>query len=61
MPLESIVSVVMLGWFIWAVRFVLPRALRAHDGLALTSALVTALLALLGWLLIGVGTRSHVP
>ena len=58
MNLETLFSIAMLGAFIWAVRFLLPRALKEHNALALTSAVLTALFALLLWLLVGVGTRS---
>jgi len=58
MTFEILFSIAMLGAFIWAVRFLLPKAIKEHDALALTSALLTALFALLLWLLIGVRTRS---
>ncbi len=58
MTLEPILSVAMLGVLIWAVRFHLPRALREQDGLAVAAALLTILLALAGWALIGEGVRS---
>ncbi len=58
MTFETFFSVAMLGTFIWAVRFLLPRAVKQHDRMALTCAVLTAVLALLMWLLIGVGTRS---
>ena len=58
MTLETVLSIAMLGSFIWAVRFLLPRAVKGQDPLALTCAVLTAALALLMWLLIGVGTRS---
>ena len=58
MTLETFLSIAMLGAFIWAIRFMLPKALERHDGMALTSAVLTAVLALLAWLLIGVGARS---
>ena len=58
MSVEWILSVAMLGAFIVAVRVILPRALRERDPLALGSALLTAVLALLAWLLMGVGARS---
>jgi hypothetical protein len=57
MTLETVFSVALLGAFIWAIRFMLPKAVKAHDGLALTCAIVVAVLALLAWLLIGVTTR----
>jgi hypothetical protein len=56
---ETALSIATLGGFIWAVRFMLPRARRDGSSLALTSAVLTALLALLGWLLIGVGVVSR--
>jgi hypothetical protein len=54
MTFEGVFSVAMLGVFIWAVRFMVPRAVKEHDALALTSAVLTAALALLAWLLVGV-------
>jgi hypothetical protein len=56
--LETALSVALLGMFIWAVRVRLPKAVKEDDALALTSALLTAALALLGWLLTGIGTKS---
>ena len=53
--LETILSIATLGAFIWAVRFVLPKALKKHDSMALTCTVLMAVLALLMWLLIGVG------
>ncbi len=50
----------MLGAFIWAVRFLLPRAIKEHDALALASAVLFAVLSLLAWLLFGTGTRSMI-
>jgi hypothetical protein len=60
MPLETVISIVMLGGFIWAVRFLLPKAVREHDAMALTCAVLTAVIALLAWLLIGTRTRSMI-
>ena len=59
MNFETLFSIAMLGAFIWAVRFLLPKAMKEHSALALTSAVLAALFALLLWLLIGVGTRSR--
>jgi uncharacterized membrane protein len=56
MTWEAVLSVAMLGAFIWVVRFLLPKAVKEHDPFALTCALVTAVLALLAWLLFGVAT-----
>jgi uncharacterized membrane protein len=60
MAFEVISSVAMLGGFIWAVRFLVPKAVKEHDAMALICAVLTAAIALLAWLLIGVGvgTRS---
>ncbi len=58
MTAEWVLSVAMLGAFIAAVRVIVPRALRERDPLAVGSALLTAVLALLAWLLMGVGARS---
>jgi hypothetical protein len=58
MTLETVLSIATLGGFIWAVRFLLPTAVKEHDSMTLTCAVLTAALALLMWLLIGVGTRS---
>jgi hypothetical protein len=60
MPLETLLSVAPLAAFIWAVRFMLPRAVRARDGLALACAVLTALLALVAFLSVGVRMRSTV-
>jgi len=59
MTVESAFSVAMLGTFLWALRFLLPKALKQHDPLAIISAVVTAALALLAWLLVGVSVVSH--
>ena len=58
MKFETLFSIAMLGAFIWAVRFLLPKAMKEQNALALASAVLTALFALLLWLLVGVGTRS---
>ncbi len=55
---QTVLSTATLAVFIWVVRFLLPRAIRQHDPLALTCAVLTGILALLLWLLTGVGTRS---
>jgi hypothetical protein len=53
-------SIVLLAGFIWAVLFLLPKAVKEHDRLASTCAVLTAVLALAAWLLVGVGVRSSV-
>lgn len=58
MALETVLSVGLLGAFIWTARFLLPRAVKQHDVLALTCAVLTAVLALFALLLFGVGVGS---
>jgi hypothetical protein len=57
--MESVLSVAMLGGFLWAVGFLVPKALREDDRLAIGSAVLTAGVALLGWLLMAVGVTSQ--
>jgi uncharacterized YccA/Bax inhibitor family protein len=54
---QTLVSVVMLGGFIWALFFRLPMAKREQDQVSVVYSVVLALLALFGWLFVGVGTR----
>jgi hypothetical protein len=56
MTVEAVLSVVTLAGFIWVLRFLLPKAVTADDALALVSAILTVILALIAWLLIGVRT-----
>jgi hypothetical protein len=56
---EAAFSIATLGGFLWALRFLLPKALRQHDALAVLSAVVTAVLSLFTWLLIGVTVVSR--
>ena len=58
MALETVLSIATLGVFIWVVRFLLPKALKEHDSMGITCTVLMAILTLLMWLLIGVGTRS---
>jgi hypothetical protein len=55
---ETLIQVAGLGLLIWVVTFQLPRARREQDVLAITSALLMALVALAAWLW-GVGAHSH--
>jgi hypothetical protein len=57
--MEAVLSVAMLGGFLWAVGFLVPRALKEDDILAIGSAILTAGVALLGWLLMGVAVTSR--
>jgi hypothetical protein len=54
MTFEGVLSVAMLAAFIWAVSFMVPKAAHRRDALAITSAILAALLALVGWLVVGV-------
>ncbi len=56
--LEAVLSMLMLGTFIWVLLFQVPKARRECDWFPLLCSLATAFVALLGWLLIGTGTRS---
>jgi hypothetical protein len=58
MTAEAMFSVAMLGGFIWAVRVMLPKAMKEQDTLALSAALLTAVLTLLAWLFVGVRVTS---
>lgn len=58
MALETALAAAMLAAFIWAVRFLVPKALQEHDALAVVCAVLTAAIALLAWLLIGVGVGT---
>jgi hypothetical protein len=55
---QTVLSTAALAVVIWILRFLLPSALRKHDALALTCAVLTAVLALFVWLLTAAGTRS---
>jgi hypothetical protein len=54
MTFQGVLSVAMLAAFIWTVRFMVPKAAHRGDALALTSAILSAVLALVGWLVAGV-------
>jgi hypothetical protein len=55
---EVVLSVGALAVFIWTLRWMLPRALRERDPLAVACAVLIALLTLAGLLLIGVPVGS---
>jgi hypothetical protein len=56
--LLNALSLAMLSAFIWVVVSLLPRAVRERDWFAIVCALLTAIIALLGWLLIGTPAQS---
>jgi hypothetical protein len=51
-------SVAMLGGSLWAMVFLIPKAIQEQDALALTSAVMFAVLAVIAWLWVGVRVRS---
>jgi hypothetical protein len=55
---ENILSLLLLGSFIWCVQTLIPRATRERDTLAIVCAAAAALVAFLAWLLLGSGVRS---
>ena len=55
--MDALFSLVLLAGLIWVLRYLLPKARRERDPFALACAIVAALVALAGWLWIGVGTR----
>jgi len=56
--LEPFLTVATLAVLIWTLGFLLPRAIKERDALALTSAVLTTAIALLLWFLIG-GSSLH--
>ncbi|RPJ64743.1 MAG: hypothetical protein EHM24_22180 [Acidobacteria bacterium] len=59
MIVEVALSVAMLAMFLWELAFRLPKACRERDASGVGFSLPTCLIALFGWLFIGVGTRSR--
>ena len=57
MNAQSVLSIVMLGASIWVLLFLLPKARREHDRFGVLCSLLTALVGLVGWLFLGIGTR----
>ncbi|MBA3884990.1 MAG: hypothetical protein H0X67_04565 [Acidobacteria bacterium] len=47
MRIEWVLSIILLAGFIWTLRFMLPRARRKEDFLALASTVLIALILLL--------------
>ena len=54
MIFDGPLSTALFGCFLWAVGFMIPRAVRRKDPLAITGSLLTAALALIGWGLLAV-------
>jgi hypothetical protein len=55
MSAELVFSVALLTAFLWAMRFLLPRAIKERDPLAIVCAVLFTLLAFAAWLFFGVG------
>ncbi len=54
---QTALSVLMLAAVFWVLMFLLPKARRDHDRFAIVCSVLTALVALVGWLFLGVGAR----
>lgn len=54
----ALLSVVMLAVLIWVFSFLLPRALRERDPLAVSSVVLAILFTFVGWLMFGERMRS---
>ncbi len=54
----EILSIALLGGVIWTLRFLVPAAIRTGDRFGLAIAILTAILFLVGWLLVGIPARS---
>lgn len=52
MQLDAVFSTAMFAAVLWSVGFLLPKAIKEHDRFRITCAVLTAALALFGWLLI---------
>ena len=52
--LGEVLSLLMFGGFIWSACFMLPKAVRTRDSLAITSAVLTTVVTFLGWLYVAV-------
>ena len=59
MHVDVIVSTAMFAVFIWAARFMVPKAVKTQDPLAIAGAALTALLSLIGWLMIAAAATSE--
>jgi hypothetical protein len=59
MSVEAAVSVALLAMFLWELIFRLPRARRERDAFGVIVSMLTGLVALFGWLFLGIATRSR--
>jgi hypothetical protein len=54
---EVALSVALLAMFLWELAYRLPKACRDRDRFGVVFSLLTCLVALFGWLFIGIGAR----
>ncbi len=59
MGVEAGLSVALLAMFLWELVYRLPKAHRDGDTFGVVFSLLTCLVALFGWLFLGVGARSQ--
>jgi hypothetical protein len=58
MTIEAALSVALLAMFLWEVGYRLPKAYRERDRFGVVFSLLTCLVALFGWLFIGIAART---
>ena len=58
MRTDTALSVALLAMFLWEVGYRLPKAHRDGDRFGVVFSLLTCLVALFGWLFIGIAARS---
>ena len=54
---QDLASIILLALFIVILRVEVPRARRNGEWFLVACSILTALVALLGWMLVGVGSR----
>jgi hypothetical protein len=59
MGVEAVLSPALLAMFLWELVYRLPKACRERDRFGILFSLLTGLVALFGWLFIGIGTRAR--
>ena len=58
MRIDAVLSVALLAMFLWEVGYRLPKAYRDGDRFGVVFSLLTCLVALFGWLFIGIAART---
>jgi hypothetical protein len=59
MSVEAGLSAALLAMFLWELAYRLPKACRERDRFGIVFSLLTCLVALFGWLFIGIATRAR--